>query len=214
MKSGYEKHYNTQEFYQLNLPYLIGNMNISLLPREGRITLQVKDEETQRRGFVKRKMLIRDFSTQKLCISDIQFCREVTDTLYRNFAPVRQLRGIRVIPYPFEYIKKSEQLFCYFEIYNIKTSGIRSQYEVALEVTKRGKKEGILRKKSRNISSSSPHSITLHHTRTVEQNDSEELIGLDFSNLKKGYYTLTIRVTDQDDPGISAEATRNIQIKK
>ncbi len=214
VKSGYEKSYHIQQLSQLDLPYLIGNMSISLLPREGRITLQVKDEETQRSGFVKRNILIRDFSTQKLCISDIQFCQEVTDPLYRNFAPVRQLRGIRAIPYPFEYIKKSEQLFCYFEIYNIKTSGIQSQYEVALEVTKGGKNQKAVRRKSGNITKSSPHSITLHHTRAVEQNDSKELIGLDFSNLKKGYYTLTIRVTDQDDPGIFAEVSRNIQIKR
>lgn len=58
-----------------------------------------------------------------------------------------------------------------------------------------------------------PIILVLSTILTVEQNDSEELIGLDFSNLKKGHYILTIRVTDQDDQKISAEAKRNIQIE-
>ncbi|MEJ2627977.1 MAG: triple tyrosine motif-containing protein [bacterium] len=37
-------------------------------------------------------------------------------------------------------------------------------------------------------------------------------MGIDFSNLKKGYYTLTVRVTDNDNQNISAAVTRNLQI--
>ncbi len=214
LKGWYEKKYSLNKLSRMDLPYLIGNMNVSLLPKEGRITLQVKDENTQRRGFIKRNMLLRNFNTQKLCLSDIQFCQEVKDSLYRDLAPVRHLRGISVIPYPYEKIDRKQQLFCYFEIYNIKTGGIRSQYEISLEVTMDREKQGIAKKAARLFDKSADNSISIQHTRDVDQNDSQELIGIDFSNLKKGFYILSIRVTDTDDPGISAEVWRNIQIVK
>ena len=214
LKSGYEKDYSLNKFSRIDLLYLVGNMTVSLLPKEGRITLQVKDEATQKKGFIKRNMLLRDFNTQELCLSDIQFCQQVKDSLYREFAPVRHLRGVSVIPYPYETINREQQLFCYFEIYNIKTGGIRSRYEVSLEVTTDRDKQGNVKKAARLFRKSPDNSISIQHTREVEQNDSQELIGIDFSNLKKGYYILIIRITDKDNPGISAEVWRNVQIVK
>ncbi|MFO7891832.1 MAG: GWxTD domain-containing protein [bacterium] len=213
VRAGYEKSYSLQKFSRINLPYLIGNMNVSLLPKEGRITLQVEDEETRRKGFIKQDMHLRDFSTQQLCLSDIQFSQEIKDSLYREFAPVRHLRGISVIPYPYNKIDREQQLFCYFEIYNIKTGGIRSQYEVSFEVTTDREKQGIVKNAARLFRKSTDNSISMQHIRAVEKNDSQELIGIDFSNLKKGFYVLSIRVTDTDNPGISAEVRRNIQIE-
>ncbi len=212
IKSTYEKSYSLQILYGLDLPYLIDNMKMSLLPRKGRISLQVKDEETQRRGFVKRTVLLRDFSTKELLISDIQFCQEVEDSLYKEFYPIIQKRGISVIPYPYESIKRSDQLFCYFEIYNIKTSGIQSQYEISIEVTTAKQKKGLFKKAVGIFSSSSENSISIHHTRVVEQDVTQELIGIDFSNLERGHYKLAIKVTDQEDQSISAEVTRDLQI--
>lgn len=213
VRTGYEKSYSLEKLSRIELPYVIGNMSISLLPKKGRITLQVKDEETQRRGFIKQDMQLRDFSTPELCLSDIQFCQQVGDSLNREVAPVRHLRGISVIPYPYEKIAREQQIFCYFEIYNIMTGGIEFQYEISLEVTIKSEKQGVLKKAAGIFSRSADNSISIHHTRGVEQNDSRELIGIDFSNLKKGYYILSIRVNDKDDPDISAEVKRNIKIE-
>ena len=212
LKGGYEKGYSPNKLSRIDLPYLIGNMNVSLLPKEGRITLQVKDEATQKKGFIKRNMFLRNFNIDDLCLSDIQFCQQVKDSLYREFAPVRHLRGISVIPYPYEKIDREQQLFCYFEIYNILTGGIRSHYEVSLQVTTDRDKQAIAKKAARLFHRSPDNSISMQHTRAVEKDDSQELIGIDFSNLKKGFYILSIRVIDKDNPDISAEVMRNIQI--
>ncbi len=213
IESNCENKYDLQKLTGLNLPYLIGNMKMSLLPREGRISLQVKDEATQRKGFVKRNIFLRDFSAPELCISDIQFCQLIEDSLYKEFYPIIQKRGISVIPYPYESIKRSDQLFCYFEIYNIKTGGIQSQYEISIEVTTAKQETGLLEKAVGVFRKSQQNSVSIEHTRDVEQDESQELVGIDFSNLIQGNYTLTIGVSDKDNQSISAEVTRNLQIK-
>jgi len=211
MESNISNAYSIQKLSGLHLPYLIGNVKISLLPRPGRVTLQVKDAATDRKGFVKRIIQLRDFDTEELCLSDIQFCQVIEDSLYREFCPVRHTRGISVIPYPYERIKRKDPLFCYFEIYNIKTGGIQALYDISLEVKTAPQKIG-LRQEAAGNHTLPENSISIHHTRSVEQDDTRELVGIDFSNLKKGHYTLTVRVTDTDNQNISAAVTRNLQI--
>ncbi|MEJ2627978.1 MAG: hypothetical protein P8078_05440, partial [bacterium] len=143
MESNISNAYSIQKLSGLHLPYLIGNVKISLLPRPGRVTLQVKDAATDRKGFVKRIIQLRDFDTEELCLSDIQFCQLIEDSLYREFCPVRHTRGISVIPYPYERIKRKDPLFCYFEIYNIKTGGIQALYDISLEVKTAPQKIGL-----------------------------------------------------------------------
>jgi len=208
-----EHSYDIRRISELNLPYLIGGMNISLPPRPGRISLQVKDEGTQRIGFIKSNIHLRDFSTRELCISDIQFCQMIEDSLYRECAPVRTIEGISVIPYPYENINRSDHLFCYFEIYNIKTSGLTSLYSISLDVTTAKEQKSFMAKTTEVFHKTLENSISMDHTRSVEQDDSQELIGIDFSNLKKGNYILTIRVSDLEDSGIRAETKRNLHIR-
>ncbi len=208
----YSKRYALEKLFQLNLPYIIESSSISVPAQTGRITLQLKDQKTQKTGFTKQDVSIRDFSTGELCISDIQFCREIRDSLYRDFYPLIHKRGISVTPYPYETIQRAEQVFCYFEIYNIKTGGIENEYEIFIEVTTVKEKKGLFRKIGSIFSSSEENTISLQQTRVAEQNDSQELIGIDFSNLKSGDYTLAIRVSDPEIPDISAETKRNLQI--
>ncbi len=207
-----EKSYKLKTVSGLNNPYLINTIRLPLLSQPGRITTQVIDELTQKKGFVKRNIVLRDFSTPELCISDIQFCQQVEDSLYKKFYPIIQKSRISVIPYPYERIKRSDQLFCYFEIYNIKTGGIQSQYEVSIELQTTLQEKGMLGKIFGVFNSSPESSIIIHQTRLVEKDDSQELIGIDFSNLHPGYYTLTLRVTDNDNKNISAAVSRKIQI--
>jgi len=204
--------YDIKKVSDLNLPYVIGKMTLSFLPRPGRITLQVQDKATKKRGFIKSNIQLRDFSPQALCLSDIQFCQMIEDPLYRKFCPVDTISGISVIPYPYENINRSDQLFCYFEIYNIKRSGIQSLYDISLEVTTAQHRKGLLDKAVESFHKTPENSISIHHTRSVEHDDSRELVGIDFSNLKKGDYTLTIRVSDLENSDISAETKRNLQI--
>lgn len=209
-KNIFTRSYSLQNITQQKLPYIIENSYISLPAQKGRMTLQVKNETTQRIGFAKHDMTLRDFSNDDLCVSDIQFCRNIDDSLKHDYYPIIQKRGIKVIPYPYKKIHNTEQLFCYFEIYNIKKSGIESQYEIAIEVTTAKQKKGLFKK----IFGGSPEkSISIDHTRDVIDDDSQELLGIDFSNLEKGNYTLSIRVTDKDNKDITALVTRELEIE-
>ena len=210
----YSKRYSLQKISQLRFPYLIESSSISVPAQQGRITIQLKDQKTRKIGFVTRDISLRDFSTGELCISDIQFCREIKGSLYKDFYPLIQKRGISVTPYPYKNIKSTDQIFCYFEIYNIKTSGIENEYEVSIEVKTVKEKKGIFKKIGSIFSSSPENVISLQQTRVTEQNDSQELIGLDFSNLKPGDYILAIRVKEKNDQNPSAEVTRDLVIMK
>jgi len=211
-QKNYSIRYPLQKISQLKLPYLIESSSISVPAQKGRITLQLKDNATERIGFVKHDISLRDFNTDDLCISDIQFCREIQDSLYRDIYPLIRKRGISVTPYPYESIKRSEQVFCYFEIYNIKSSGIENEYEVAIEVTTVKDKKGLFKRIGNIFSHSQENSISLQQTRIAEQDDSQELIGLDLSNLKPGTYILAIKASDKDKENRSAIITRELEI--
>lgn len=211
-KNTCSRSYSLKKISQLNFPYIIESSKISVSPLKGRITLQLKDQRTRRIGFVKRDISLRDFNTDKLNISDIQFSQILKDTMYSEFSPVISHSGISVIPYPYERIHNSDQLFCFFEIYNIKTSGIQSHYVISIKVTTANQKKGLFKKVFGVFSSSPETSISIEHTRDAIKDDSQELIGIDFGNLEAGHYTLSIGVTDQDNPGTSAIVKRDLQI--
>jgi len=181
-------------------------------PQRGDLTLQIKQMAEGRIGYETKPVTIRDFTSHDLMISDIQFFREATPSDETPFMPIHEKNSIKVIPYPYLAIHKTLPVFCYFEIYNIKTAGIDTEFEIALKVLSEKQRKGIFKKFFKWLTGSKQVFISIVQPRSVTDDNIKELIAIDFSKLTKGDYRLEITVTDPSNKSISTTVRKQIVI--
>jgi len=174
------------------LPDAVGNMTIMAPPQPGEVILQVKNQSNGKLGFSQQNLAVRDFRGRHLLMSDIQFFVNMTDANQRQVLPVIEREGVTLAPYPYEEVHRTAPLFCYFEVYNLKSAGLENEYEVTYKVIRTRGQENIFKK----LAGSQEASISMTNTRTVTAETSHELLALDLSRLEKGDYRLEITVAD------------------
>jgi len=181
------------------ISHAVGRLTFLAPPQEGDMTLQIKDERSGKIGFTRRPLKIRDFRGQHLMLSDIQFLTEVANANQRKILPVFTKVNTAVAPYPFEKIRPSIPLLCYFEIYNLKTAGVAEQYEIVYKVVseKGGNQDA---------------AISVSSTRAVSDDTAPELIGIDLRKVPKGKHRLEITVTARNNQRITASVQKEIWI--
>jgi GWxTD domain-containing protein len=182
------------------LPNAVGKLAVTAQPGENELTLQIKNVRQDKIGFSRQLLGIRDFRGDALMLSDIQFLTEVANANQRQILPVFTKLNTAVAPYPFEKIKKTIPLLCYFEIYNLKSSGISDNYEVVYKViSKKGGDKSI--------------AVSVSYTRPVTDDTAPELIGIDLRQVPKGAHRLEITVTATNNPNITSNIQKEIQIE-
>jgi len=184
---------------QEKLLQAVGRLTVAISPQDGDLTLQIKDERSSKLGFSRQPLKIRDFRGQDLMISDIQFLTEIVNANQRQILPVFTRLNTAVAPYPFEKIRQTIPLLCYFEIYNLKTSGVTEQYEIVYKIVsaKGGNKDA---------------AVSVSSTRAVSDDTAPELIGIDLRKVPKGEHRLEITVTAMNDRKITASIQKEIRI--
>lgn len=197
----------------LGLPFAVGQLVLEAPPQKTELTLHLRDYATGQLGFQKKIIRLRDFNSPFLEMSDIELYAPLPSEQVRDILPVVTINQIDLIPYPSESVSREVPLYCYFEIYNLQTSGISGNYEIAYKISSERKSQTIFQKISRMFSTDKDVSISLKHAQPIYQNMSQELIALDLSQLEPGNYTLEITVSDAGDPKISVSETREIVIE-
>jgi len=181
-------------------PNAVGKLIVTGQPGENELTLQIKEGRQDKIGFTRQMLGIRDFRGDSLMISDIQFLTEAPSANQRQILPVFTKLNTAVAPYPFEKIKKTIPLLCYFEIYNLKASGITDNYEVVYKVI--SEKSG-----DKNVA------VSVSYTRPVTDDTALELIGIDLRQVPKGAHRLEITVTAANNRNITSNIRKEIQIE-
>ncbi len=200
-------------FFQ-QIPNAIGRMQFSVPALSGDLTLQLQAIETEKIGYIKQPIIVRDFSAPRVMISDIQiyFSPEKFDDIPESL--IRTVNNVPLIPYPFEQIQKQRTVFCYFEIYNIKTAAVLDQFKIKLELTKEKSGQGILKRTFRWLTRQKESFISLDQARTAMQDKETELIELDLSKLLPGDYSLKIAVSWDNDPKNIVSVEKRIKLKE
>lgn len=116
---------------------------INAQPQDAELTLQVKDLLQNKIGFSKHPITIRDFRGSRLMISDIQLFAPIRSPIHEQILPVIEIQGVLLTPSPSHQVHKTIPLYCYFEIYNLKTSGITEEYEIVYKLTTHKKQESL-----------------------------------------------------------------------
>jgi hypothetical protein len=178
----------------------------------GDLTVQVKDPVSMNMGYKKVPLNVRYFTGDSLMVSDIQLYLQPFNDLQKELLPITNAGGFEITPYPFKNVASIFPVTCFFEIYNIKRSGIKSSYDLDISVTRI--EMSMFERLKKLISSKESYTTGISRNRRVENNDSSELISFDISNLKRGRYILEVVVTDKDNKKASASASKTLDITK
>ena len=94
---------------------------------------------------------------------------------FLKFLPISKKENIQVAPYPYETIDKSLPAFCYFEVYNLQTSGIDHEFQIELKVHSKKERKGIINTLFRWIAGSKDIFISIVHSRSITEDTFNEL---------------------------------------
>jgi GWxTD domain-containing protein len=202
----------TQLSARYNYPFIVERLTFDVLPQKSELAVQVKNRKSDDIGFAKSAYPIVDFSGKDLMLSDLQFYTEITNDEQKSILPVFEIQGIPLLPYPEPTLRKSGPLLCYFEIYNLRSSGITGAFEVSYKVATSTEGQGLFKKFSRLLSKSKESAISLSLSRPVDEDTAQELIAIDLSSLETGRYILEITVADTKNPERKAIVQRVIEV--
>lgn len=193
-----------------DLPNAIGKLVMTAPPQESELTMQVKDARNGGLGFIREPFTIRDFSGGNLMISDIQFFVPVTNANQRKILPTVQKQAMEVAPYPYEHVRKSTPLVCYFEIYNLKTAGITDEYKITYKLVQAKERDNLFKKVFKLFGKD--QSISISYDQQVVDDVARELITIDLRKISTGPYRFEISVRDKKDKKISTMTYRDIMV--
>ena len=151
--------------------------------------------ETNFIGGYKFKAVIPDYDVDTLAMSDIVIANNVErkgkDNLYKR-------DGLYIYPNPKLSFKRSDPMYIYFEIYNLNldTRG-NTEFIIEYNLTLMKAEESFLSSIFNIFGKEAKKSITTSVDREGKQEQSNEYIAIDVSNLTKGFYKLNVRVEDK-----------------
>jgi GWxTD domain-containing protein len=181
-------------------PNAVGALAMTAFSRANELTLQVKEGRQDKIGFSRQMIDVRDFSSRDLMVSDVQLLMEITNEDQRQILPVTAKLKTAAAPYPFEKIRRTIPLLCYFEIYNLKSSGVTDNYEIVYKVvSEKGGNKDV--------------AVSVSSARAVSDDTAQELIGIDLSRVPKGEHRLEITVTAMNNRSITASIQKEITIE-
>ncbi|MFC1732046.1 GWxTD domain-containing protein [candidate division KSB1 bacterium] len=172
----------------------------SLIIKPGEYTLgiQAHQEQANRLGIYQPEINIRDFSGDDLMISDIRICSEPELEVSTDIVSRSQLT---LKPYPFNFVKKSQPLALYYEIYNLQanasgTSTYELTYTIAPAESDAPPLEKVLVNLGRFLIRRKSGSIAVTEERTVGRSSVFEMVVIDINELPEQSMLITVGVKD------------------
>ncbi len=209
MNVEFEDKFLLSKIKETGLRNVLFKVIIPMQPMAGDLTMQITDVYSDNRGFIQKPLVIRDFTGDKLMLSDIQLYKNVDDDALKKILPVSVIENVTVSSYPYREIRRSEPLVCYFEIYNLFALRPIDTYEIEIILAHEESRKGL-----RRLFGGPPeYEISTMHSRGIDKNDSHELIALDLSKLKNGEYTLKISIIHPQSKNVITSSGKSISIR-
>ncbi len=169
------------------------------------------------KGVQKRDLYVKDFSLDRLLVSDIQLSAYISGKVQtRNQSIVKN--DLSIVPYPFSRVVKSKPIHIYFEIYNLTLDKEnKTNYEVAY-ILKTIKAERSFWQKTiggipRIFSNKDGNIISTAVQREGNSNTAFEYISFDLQNLEKGSTALSVKVTDRNSQQLAENSIEFTLVK-
>ncbi len=213
IESEYTNNFDISLLKQTDYDYLISEAFLNIDPMSAKITGQIKDIATEKIGFTQDTIAVTDFSGSELMLSDLKFYMQLENEARKNIFPVSQINNFEVMPYPYTSFKKSTPVFCYFEMYNLLQNRIEVLYDIEIKLYRKNNKN-LISKLGSVFSKEKENNFGIIYQRQTTENNSNELISLDLSDLDDGIYLLEINIADQIDKSRVTRITKEVRISK
>ncbi|RKY83872.1 hypothetical protein DRQ09_09400 [candidate division KSB1 bacterium] len=200
----------------MDLKNVTANYQRNFLTSPGKHTfwIQVKSKRAHKGGIIKIEKNLRDFNTNRLMVSDIEFSEKIERA---DKPDVNVKNGLRISPYPFGEVYKDKPINIYYEIYNLrydKNGNTNFQIEQTIKPMKENKTivERGIKKIGDLLKGGQQEAITSIYRRTGNSINDFEYVILDVSKITNGKKTLSIKVTDLIS-GKSVETSKDFIVK-
>ena len=128
-------------------------------------------------------------------ISDIRFLTTIENENQDKVLSSFKMEDLVVTSYPYERIRKSEPLVCYFEIYNLKAPSGLQEYEMTYKLIKTKRVKGDS-DTERLLKDDGKSAVSFSFRRDVPEGVARELIGINLKKISKGAHWLEIEISD------------------
>jgi len=181
--------------------FLLQN-NHNLFPGAYNAAFVMNSVDGSIKGVQKKDMVVRDFSSDRLMLSDIQLSSNISANVNQLNETIMK-NDLSIMPYPFSRVIKSKPIHLYFEIYNlILDNENRTNFEVSYILTTIKGDRNFLQKTiggiGRIFSSKDKNIISTTVQREGDSDTAFEYISFDLRNLERGLTELEILVTDKN----------------
>jgi len=208
LDSNYDSKINLQERYSIVLDTLKPLMdrhfllqkNFQLLPNHYEVALVMSNVEQTIKGVQKKSLYVKDFSSDRLMISDIQFSSKISGKINTNNQAIIK-NDLSIMPYPFSRVMITKPIHVYFEAYNLKLNEEnKANYEVSYILKTIRAERNFWQKTiggiNRLFSNKENNTIATTIQREGNSDTVFEYIALDLRNLERGLTELKVKLTD------------------
>ncbi len=173
----------------------IDELALQVPPGKYYLGLQINHPATHRQGGFTQELLVEEYGTTDLQMSDIELAGHV-----ESDSTIVGKGGLRVIPLPSRTFKFGQPVVVYYEVYGLQPDEFgQTRYRVDYRITaKEGKLSGIrvLRALGRLLGIVEKSVVTISYERTGSETDEHNYLEIDPGESKEGRYELRVTVTD------------------
>ena len=176
----------------------INQHNEEIMPGNYHLAFQFENPESGRMSIYKAHLHIRDFPDDVLCLSDIQFARNIQENVKGGFV---KANDILVIPYISNTVNQGTPIMIYFEVYNLLLNPeTRSHFQVSYTLGHSDDSGNIITDTAAKLVSfimgRTESSIGTSFETYGDSRFEQIYTTLDFSSSQKGNKKLTVTVKD------------------
>jgi len=175
--------------------FVVNTLEMLLTPQAGNLAFEMERKKDKGVAAYHGKYNVKSFSSDELKISDVVLASEVETDQPINGAIKRN--NITILPNPTKNFSKNDQLFLYYEIYNL-TKNINNLTNLEQKITIQKKEEGGVINSLLSVVGldKDGKKISLTSKYQAQERDPQMYLQLDMSKYEAGEYVITVTIKD------------------
>lgn len=194
---------------------IINKVSITSAPVDGNLAFEILRDEDKGVSSNHGTYKVKDFSSNKLLISDLLLASETE--FEKGSISFIERKNINLLPNPSNEFGKQDDIFIYFEVYNLAKGVNDYEFDQTFTLKNQDDEKFTVGKVIGSVLNfvglqDNEESISVSSTIKSNERDTDIYLQLDLSSYKQGDYELIVKLTDKNS-GQSVETKSKLVIK-